>query len=722
MAVGTVFLRPAAQFHADLPGGFRVAVSLFSSLPLCKFVATPRAGALSGVLSQFSIRYGPGIQPLLAIMAGLLSLLVWLLKLERFFVFIPSAVMHGFTLGVAFIIAVNQLNFALGLPKLPRHEAFVDNVLESLKNVDQTSWLALLFFIGAFGSLYLLQRKYGKIPWSIVLAFVGIIIGAWQGENGPIATIRSRYGDLEMQLVQVSDIFSKGVSASFAEWVHIFTGSVSVALIAVLETLISAHIADRMTKTLFNQPREVLGVGLANLASGLAGGVPATAALARTALNVKSGATSRASGIVNGISIIILSTVLFGLFKYLPLPVVAAILVSVALRMVEWPEIRQLYAMDKPMFAVAVIVGLVCILEDPTLGIIAGALLGQIRVLMSMRDGHAGLNVYKGRTCLMASTVAVVDAKKAVAAAGVKFAAEVTPQRVAAAANADEEGAAALVAAAKLAAVKAANGAVSLRASDGRRPSAVDADIITIAPSPSRDAALPLLALYTFPGYFTFVSAQVHRDRLRALFMEGAVRAMPGVKTVVFSLTDSHFADPDALETVGTLVEELRRAGYEVFLLGFKPQVFRAASKVHHLADVRTFGDFHGLLRFLRRQVGSDGVYVPAGPLEHAHGHGHDAAAAAAHAGSAAAPAVAGVPVKGLLPGGDADGAGTVVLQAEPAFVPAYGAHAAGSGAQQGASTRSAGSASAADGWGDPTHAPTTGTAAATASKAVTWQ
>lgn len=68
------------------------------------------------------MRYGPGIQPLLAILAGIISLAVWLTRLDRFFVFIPSAVMHGFTLGVAFIIALNQLNFIFGLPKLPRHE------------------------------------------------------------------------------------------------------------------------------------------------------------------------------------------------------------------------------------------------------------------------------------------------------------------------------------------------------------------------------------------------------------------------------------------------------------------------------------------------------------------------------------------------------------------------------------------------------------------------
>lgn len=255
--------------------------------------------------------------------------------------------MHGFTLGVAFIITMNQVNFAFGLPKLPRHEKFLDNLAESLYHLGETNYMALAFFVVSFGSLFMLQKRFGKVPWSIVLAIVGIIIGVMQGSGGPIATIASRYGSLQMQLVQVADAFTKGINADAAGWMHILGGCVSITVIAVLETLISAHIADRMTKTLFDQPREVLAVGLANLASGLAGGIPATAALARTALNVKSGATSRGAGIVNAISITLLASVLFPVFKFLPLPVVAAILVSVAYRMVEWPEVASLLRMDK---------------------------------------------------------------------------------------------------------------------------------------------------------------------------------------------------------------------------------------------------------------------------------------------------------------------------------------------------------------------------------------
>ncbi len=103
------------------------------------------------------------------------------------------------------------------------------------------------------------------------------------------------------------------------------------------------RIADRMTKTKFNQRQEVLALSVANVFAGMFGGIPATAALARTALNVKSGATCRVSGIISSISFITLSLIFLPYFKFLPLPNVAAILVNVAMHMFEIDEIIHIY-------------------------------------------------------------------------------------------------------------------------------------------------------------------------------------------------------------------------------------------------------------------------------------------------------------------------------------------------------------------------------------------
>ena len=201
-------------------------------------------GALSGILSSFSVRYGPSVQPLLAMLSGVFCFMVWVFHLERYFVFIPGAVMHGwgagdggrarasppaygrppprsFTLGVAFIITLNQLNFATGLPPLKRHEKFLDNIYESITHLHLTSgcaggggvpcpsalpasgraelplgWcppatrgspappplgrFAVVFFLVSYVALTRLQKRFNKVPWAIVLAVFGIVWGIVQ--------------------------------------------------------------------------------------------------------------------------------------------------------------------------------------------------------------------------------------------------------------------------------------------------------------------------------------------------------------------------------------------------------------------------------------------------------------------------------------------------------------------------------------------------------------
>ena len=93
------------------------------------------AGALSGILSKASVRYGEEVLPLLAIITGFICIGVFVLKLDQCAQFVPLCVMQGFSVGVAIIICVNQLNFALGLPKLPRHELLVDNIMEQVNKI-----------------------------------------------------------------------------------------------------------------------------------------------------------------------------------------------------------------------------------------------------------------------------------------------------------------------------------------------------------------------------------------------------------------------------------------------------------------------------------------------------------------------------------------------------------------------------------------------------------
>jgi MFS superfamily sulfate permease-like transporter len=142
---------------------------------------------------------------------------------------------------------------------------------------------------------------------------------------------------------QVSHVMSCHVYACTADillnhdlsnsFVDLVSASSSVAFVAVLETLISGKIAETSTHVHMHSRREVFGVTMANLGSAMAGGMPSTAALARTALNIRSGAYSRISGMLNGIFTAIFAVVIMPTFQYLPLPIVGAMVAQVAVGM-----------------------------------------------------------------------------------------------------------------------------------------------------------------------------------------------------------------------------------------------------------------------------------------------------------------------------------------------------------------------------------------------------
>lgn len=347
-------------------------------------------GALSGILATYAFINGAQSLAVLAIATGVVVILSWVLRLERYLVFIPANTIQGFTLGVAFIIGMNQTNFALGYPKLPGYEKFIDNILESLRHIDKISFESLIVFVLFFLGIFITEKFRSRIkiiaslPATVIFAFIGILLGYASSTNAlpfTLQTLGSRYSDLSAQLL----IFPN-LTVPY-NWNFIAT-ALTVALIAIIETMLSARIADSMTKTKHNKRKEMLGLGIANLASGIAGGIPATAALARTSLNIKSGATNKTSGIVNAIAIILISFFLLPYFKFLPLTVIAAILVTVAVRMIEKEHLVRMYRIDKKSFWIAMVVAFITVYEDPIMGILVGAAISMFLFLENLSRGQ----------------------------------------------------------------------------------------------------------------------------------------------------------------------------------------------------------------------------------------------------------------------------------------------------------------------------------------------
>lgn len=354
-------------------------------------------GALSGMVAIYATANGMQTIPVLTITTGLFILFAYAIKLEHYLIFIPSSVIHGFTLGVAFIISFNQLNYALGLKNLPQHERLLANVIESLNHLSQTSPTALALFGIFFVSLLILQRLTPRLPGAIVLAPIGIALGyASKTAALPLSveTLGDKFCDISFKIF---------VMPEYSWPAHILQTAAIIALIAILETMLSAKIADSMTHTKHNPRKEMLGLGLANVVSGLMGGIPATAALARTSLNIKTHATSKMAATLNVVFIALISFFLLTSFTYIPLAVIAAILVHVSVQMVEAEHFVTFFKYERLNFWVAMIVALTTLYKDPIVGILLGATISLLFLVDKISQGQCDIKISKRNGEAMAS-------------------------------------------------------------------------------------------------------------------------------------------------------------------------------------------------------------------------------------------------------------------------------------------------------------------------------
>ena len=328
------------------------------------------AGALSGILASYALLYGAAVLPIIAIVSGVIILIAWFFRLDRYIVFIPSSVIHGFTLAVAITIGFGQLNSSFGLKGLTPHDTFVKNLIESLAHIGSTVPSTFTLFLIGLAILFTLAKFFPKAPATVLVAVLGIGVG-YASSKGILPysfdTIFTKFGNISLHLFQMPNFGNNAFNMT------VIKAAPLVAIVTILETLLSAKVADGMTKTKFRQRREVLGIGLANIGSGLFGGLPATGVFARTALNIRSGAVSNYSAIINALLVALISLVLLPGFSFLPMATVASILVFLAFRMVAAEHFIKLYKFDKTACGLSFVVAVLCVVYDPLIGILAGS-------------------------------------------------------------------------------------------------------------------------------------------------------------------------------------------------------------------------------------------------------------------------------------------------------------------------------------------------------------
>jgi len=384
------------MFVSDLLAGITVglvalplamAFAIASGVPpqtglYCAIVAGFAISALGGSSTQiggptgafvvvvFGIVAKHGVDGLFmcTLMAGVILLILGATGLGTAVKFIPRPVVVGFTNGIAVIIASTQIKdfFGLKIEKVPGE--FAARILTYVQNFSSFSPLETSLAVGALVVIVLFMLFVKRVPGYIVALFAGT--AAVVVFKLPVETIGTRFGGIPSG-------FPRLVVPHFRVDLlrPLISPAITVAMLGAIESLMSAVVSDRMSGDKHNPNVELVGQGVANILSPLFGGLPATGAIARTATNIRSGAKTPVAGMIHALTL--LAIVLFAapLARFIPLSVLAAILLVVSYNMGEWREIPELFKQSRFEIVAWLVTFLLTVFADLTVAVEAGMIL-----------------------------------------------------------------------------------------------------------------------------------------------------------------------------------------------------------------------------------------------------------------------------------------------------------------------------------------------------------
>ncbi|MET9630829.1 SulP family inorganic anion transporter [Lentzea sp. NPDC006480] len=347
-------LGAAAGLATAIVAGALAAVFGGSSLQ----VSGP-TGAMTVVLVPIVARFGPGGVLTVGLLAGVLLIGLALVKAGRYMRYVPAPVVEGFTIGIAAVIALQQVPAALGVPTPDGHNVVVNAVRAFGSG---PVWPSVALAAGVVVVMLAGARWRPAIPFSLLAVAVGTVVAEiW---SLPVSRIGALPATLPAPTLSFVDLD--------AVWT-LLPSAVAVAALAALESLLSATVADGMSVNQRHDPdRELFGQGVANVITPLFGGVPATAAIARTAVNVRSGAGSRLASLVHAATLALIMLVAAPLVGRIPLAVLAGVLLATAIRMVEVGSVRVLVRANRADALVLVLTAAATLALDLVTAVIVG--------------------------------------------------------------------------------------------------------------------------------------------------------------------------------------------------------------------------------------------------------------------------------------------------------------------------------------------------------------
>ena len=356
---------PQSGLYCAIVTGF-----LVSALGGSRFQIAGPTGAFVVVVAGIVATYGVDGLFMCTMMAGVLLVVLGATGMGTAVKFIPRPVVVGFTNGIAVLIASTQIRDFLGIA-VPVPSEFWPRMTTLATNAGTLSWPATALAATTIVVLLVWRRLVPRVPGYIVALLGGT--AAVVIFRLPVETIGTRFGGIPSGLPHIV------VPRFRADLVPtLFRPALTVALLGAIESLMSAVVADRMGNDRHNPNVELVAQGVANIASPLFGGLPATGAIARTATNIRSGARTPVSGMVHAATLVAVLLVAAPAARFIPLSGLAAILLVVAYNVGDWGEIRELLKLSKMDISVWVVTFALTVFADLTLAVELGMILAML--------------------------------------------------------------------------------------------------------------------------------------------------------------------------------------------------------------------------------------------------------------------------------------------------------------------------------------------------------
>ena len=360
-------VKPEAGIFTAVIAGF-----LISALGGTRVCIGGPTGAFIVILYGIGVKYGLDNLAICTVMAGVFLLVMGLARLGTMIKYIPYPVTMGFTSGIAVLIFTTQIKdfFGLKVDRVPSE--FIEKMKVLFEHLGTFQWQTVALAAASFAIIKFWPKDWQRrVPGSIVALVAGTVIVALF--QIPVETIGSKFGGIPQGLPT-----PKVPALSWPNIQHLFQPAMTIALLAAIESLLCAVVADGMTDDRHDSNQELMAQGIANMISPLFGGIAATSAIARTATNVKSGARSPVAGIVHALTLLAIVLAAAPLAKFIPLATLSAVLVNVALHMGEWHNFSRLTKWPVSDAAVFLAAFVLTVVIDLTIAVEIGMVLAAI--------------------------------------------------------------------------------------------------------------------------------------------------------------------------------------------------------------------------------------------------------------------------------------------------------------------------------------------------------